>query len=219
VAVTATSLALVSSVPLSREVLTPGRAARHVVSASWLSLALVAPAAGVFVLAGERVVRAVLGPHYGGGTGSELARLVAYLAPWMVASVAVSVAFPLIFVRGGARWLPLLALAALGLQVVIEWAGSSVLGLAGLAAGMALTTAAVLVVLLAGLGAVEAGTRGVAGAALSLGTCALVCFGTAGLLLGALPAAGVGLALYLAALAAWRPAGLRHAWAYLHQLE
>ena len=29
-----------------------------------------------------------------------------YLAPWMVASIALSVAFPLLFVRGRARWLP-----------------------------------------------------------------------------------------------------------------
>ena len=53
VAVTATSLALVSSVPLTRDGLTPERTARHVVAASWLCLALVAAAAGVFALAGE----------------------------------------------------------------------------------------------------------------------------------------------------------------------
>jgi hypothetical protein len=38
VAVTATSIALVSSVPLTRGDLTPDRATRHVVAASWLSL-------------------------------------------------------------------------------------------------------------------------------------------------------------------------------------
>ena len=61
VAVTATSLALVSSVPLSRDELTPARAGRHVVAASWLSLVVVAAAAGVFALAGERVARWALG--------------------------------------------------------------------------------------------------------------------------------------------------------------
>src|SRR5581483_2050337 len=66
VAVTATSIALVSSVPLARGELTAERAARHVVSASWLSLAAVAAAAGVFALVGSRVARAVLGPDYGG---------------------------------------------------------------------------------------------------------------------------------------------------------
>ncbi len=45
-------------------------------------------AAGVFALAGETVVRRVLGSSYGGGTGAELGRLVVYLVPWMVASVA-----------------------------------------------------------------------------------------------------------------------------------
>src|SRR5215831_13017479 len=68
VAVTATSIALVSSVPLARAALTPERAVRHVVSASWLSLAVVAAAAGVFALAGEPLARWALGSHYGGGT-------------------------------------------------------------------------------------------------------------------------------------------------------
>jgi hypothetical protein len=219
VAVTATSVALVSSVPLARELLTPARAVRHVVSATWVSLALVAGAAGVFALAGERVARAVLGSHYGGGTGTELGRLVAYLAPWMLASVALSVAFPLLFVRGHARWLPLLALAALGAHTLVEWAGRSLLGLAGIAAGMALTTAAVLGVLLAGLGGLVEGSRGLLGAAAVLGGLALVCFGAPGLALGPLPAAATGLVLYVGALAAWRPAGLRDSWAYLHQLR
>ncbi len=120
-AVTATSLALVSSVPLTRDGLTPERTARHVVAASWLCLALVAAAAGVFALAGERVARWVLGPEYSGGTGAELGRLVVYLAPWMVAAVAVSVTFPLLFVRGRARELPLLAIGALVVQVPVEW--------------------------------------------------------------------------------------------------
>ena len=121
VALTATSIALVSSVPLARSDLTPEGASRHVVAASWLSLALVAGAAGVFALAGGRLAKLFLGSSYGGGTGAQLGRLVAYLSPWMVASVALSVAFPLIFVRGRGRWLPALALAGLGLQVLVEW--------------------------------------------------------------------------------------------------
>src|SRR2546423_111854 len=88
VAVTATSLALVSSLPLAPAQLTPERAGRHVVAASWLSLVVVAAAAGVFALAGERVARWALGSSYGGGTGAQLGRLVVYLAPWMVAAVA-----------------------------------------------------------------------------------------------------------------------------------
>src|SRR5215216_4078729 len=49
-------------------------------------------AAGIFGVAGAPVAERVLGDAYGGGTGAELGRLVVYLAPWMVASVGVSVA-------------------------------------------------------------------------------------------------------------------------------
>ena len=110
---------------------------RHVVAVSWLSLAPVAAAVGVFALAGETVVRRVLGSSYGGGTGAELGRLVVYLAPWMVASVAFSVAFPLALRSGRARWLPLLALVALVVQVLVEWRARAAFGLGGLAAGLA----------------------------------------------------------------------------------
>jgi hypothetical protein len=219
VAVTATSVALVSSVPLARGGLTPERAAQHVVAASWLSLAVVAAAAGVFALAGERVARWALGSHYGSGTGAELGRLVVYLAPWMVVSVALSVAFPLLFVRGRARWLPLLAVAALGLHVPIEWAGRSLLDLPGIVAGMAVTTAGVLVALLWALGAVPATLRGLLAAAAVCGIPAAVCFGAPRALIGALPAAILGLALYAAFLAVWRPAGLRAAWTYARRLQ
>jgi hypothetical protein len=37
--------------------------------------------------------------------------------------------------------------------------------------------------------------------------------------LGAVAAAAVGLALYVVALGLWRPAGLRHAWAYVRALQ
>jgi hypothetical protein len=219
VAVTATSVALVSSVPLAREGLSDELAARHVVAASWLSLAVVAAAAGVFALAGERVARWALGSRYGGGTGSELGRLVVYLAPWMVTSVAVSVAFPLLFVRGRARWLPLLAALALGAHVLVEWAGRAAFGLAGVAAGMAVTTGVVLVALLWPLGALTATLRGLAVAALACGGLAALAFGVPRIVLGAAPTAAVGLALYAAALYTWRPAGLRTAWAYVRALR
>jgi hypothetical protein len=218
VAVTATSIALVSSVPLSRDELTPERVSRHVVSASWVSFAIVAGAAGVFALAGQPVAKAALGSSYGGGTGAELGRLVAYLGPWMVASVAVSVTFPLLFVRGRARWLPLLALGALGIQVLVEWAASSWFGLAGIAAGLAVTTAGVLVVLLGALGALAHASGGVLVAAASCAVPAAVAFGLSGLVPVAIAAAALGLAGYAGALAAWRPPGLLSAWAYLRQL-
>jgi hypothetical protein len=219
VAVTATSVALVSSVPLAREGLTPDRAARHVVAASWLSLALVAAAAGVFALAGETVVRWALGSSYGGDTGAQLGRLVVYLAPWMVTSVAVSVAFPLLFVRGRARWLPAVAVVALGAHVLVEWAGREAFGLAGVAAGMAVTTAAVLTTLLWPLGTLRTALRGLLVASVVCGGLAVVAFAAPRAVLGALPAALVGLAVYAVALATWRPAGLREAWAYARSLR
>ncbi len=218
VAVTATSIALVSSVPLSRGELTPVRTARHIVAASWVSFAIVAGAAGVFALAGAPVAKLALGSSYGGGTGAELGRLVAYLAPWMICSIALSVAFPLLFVRGRARWLPLLAVSALGAQVLVEWAGSAWLGLAGIVAGMAVTTAGVLAVLLISLAALPATSRGVLAAAATCAAPALVGFGIASLFLGAAPAAVLGFVLYAGALALWRPHGLVASWVYLRHL-
>jgi hypothetical protein len=219
VAVTATSVALVATVPFAREGSAPERVARHVVASSWISLAPVAAAAGVFAIAGETVARRVLGSSYGGSTGTELGRLVAYLAPWMVASVAVTVTYPLVFVRGRARWLPPLALAALGAQVLVDWALRAAFGLGGVAAGLATTTALVLLALLAALGAVERVVLGVGLAALVCGGLAVVSFGLPRLVVGPVPAAVIGLVLYSAVLALWRPAGLRQAWAYLRTLQ
>jgi hypothetical protein len=219
VAVTATSLALVSSVPLARGELTADRAARHVVAASWLSLAVVAAAAGVFALAGETVARWALGSAYAGGTGAQLGRLVVYLAPWMVTAVAVSVAFPLLFVRGSARWLPLLATVALCMHALVEWAGREAFGLAGIAAGMAVTTGAILAALLWPLGSLRQTLRGVLVAAVVCGGVAALAFAAPRAVLGAVPAALVGLALYAGALLAWRPPGLRAAWTYARTLQ
>ena len=219
VAVTATSLALVSSVPLARDELTPDRAGRHVVAVSWLSFVVVGAAAGVFALAGERVARWALGSSYGGGTGAQLGRLVVYLAPWMVASVAVSVAFPLLFVRGRARFLPLLAVGILGLHVLVEWGGRAAFGLAGIAAGMAVTTAATLAALLWPLGSLRQALGGLVVAALVCGGLAAIAFGAPRAVVGAVPAAIIGLVLYAVALASWRPPGLRSAWTYARTLR
>jgi hypothetical protein len=219
VAVTATSIALVATVPFAREGSTPQRVARHVAAISWLSLAIVAAAAGVFALAGSTVARRVLGSSYGGGTGAELGRLVVYLAPWMVASVAVTVAYPLLFVRGRARWLPVVAVAVLLVHVLVEWAARSAFGLAGVAVGMALTTTIVLVVVLGALGALVGTVRRLLPAAVFCGGLATLAFAAATAVLGAAPAAAAGLVAYALALAAWRPPGLRHAWGYLRTLQ
>ncbi|HEX3805558.1 MAG TPA: hypothetical protein VHV52_02155 [Gaiellaceae bacterium] len=219
VAVTATSIALVSTVPFAREGAAPDRVARHVVAVSWISLAPIAGAAAVFALVGQPVARAVLGAAYGGGTGSELGRLVLYLAPWMVASVVVTVTYPLVFVRGRARWLPVLAAAALVAQVLLAWAGRAAFGLAGVAAALALSTALVLCVLLVALGAFARVARGVVAAAAICGALAALVFAVPRIVLDPAIAAGVGVVLYAAVLAAWRPPGLRAAWAYLHALQ
>jgi hypothetical protein len=219
VAVTAASVALVATVPFAREGITPERVARHVVAISWLSLVPIAAAAGVFALAGERVVRGVLGPSYGAGTGAELGRLVVYLAPWMIVSVALTVSYPLVFVRGRARWLPLLAASAFAVQVLVEWAARAAFGLGGIAGGLGATTAAVLVVLLVALGALVRVLRGLAVAAVACGGLAALAFVLPRLVVGPVPAALVGLVLYAAALALWRPKGLRQAWAYVRALQ
>lgn len=219
VAVTATSVALVATVPFAREGSSPERAARHVVSISWVSLAVVAAAAGVFALAGAPVVKHVLGSSYGGTTGAELGRLVVYLAPWMVASVAVTVAYPLVFVRGRGRWLPALALAALLVEVGAAWIGRSAFGLAGVAASLAVTTGVVLLALLASLHAAERALRGLVLAAVAVGALAAAAFGLPAALLGPVAAALTGLVLYTVALGTLRPPGLRHAWAYLRSLQ
>jgi len=219
VSLTATSLALVTTAPFAREGESPERAGRHVVAATWLSLVPVAAAAGVFAVAGAVVTRHVLGSKYGGGTGAELSHLVAYLAPWMVASVALTIAYPLLFVGGRARWLPTLAVGALLVHVPLEWAGRGLFGLAGIVAGMAVTTTAVLGVVLLGLRALRLTLRGVAVSAALCGAVAALAFGIPRLVIGPIPAAVVGLVVYAAVVVLWRPLGLRHAWAYVHGLQ
>ena len=219
VAITASSVALVATVPFAREGSEPSRVVQHVVAISWLSLALVAAAAGVLALVSEQIVRRVLGTSYGGGTGAELGRLVVYLAPWMVASVAVTVAYPLVFVRGRGRWLPLLAAGALVAAVLVEWGARAAFGLAGVAAGLAVATAFVLAVLLARLGALVQVARGLGVAAIVCGGLAALAFGLPRLVVGPIAAAVAGLVAYAVVLAVWRPAGLRHAWTYVRTLQ
>jgi hypothetical protein len=214
VAVTATSLALVTSVPLARAGIDAAAAARHLVSASWLALALVAGAAGIFAVAGDELVHAVLGDAF---RGNEIGSLVVALAPWAVASVGVTLAYPLVFVRGRPRRIVRLALAALVVHPLVVWAGRELLDAHGIALALAVSTAAILAGLLANLGILGAAARGLAVATATIGALALVCF---------LPAAvtapwvaALSLAAYAALLVLLRPAGLREAWAYLRTLR
>ncbi len=218
VAVTASSLGLVTSVPLTRVGLEASRVARHVVSSSWLAIVVIGAVAGVFGLAGERIVHALLGTGYGANVGSELGRLVVVLSVWAVASVGVSVTFPLVFVAGSSVRLPLLALAVLLVHVPIAVLGQVLGGLDGLALALATTTALVLGGLLLGLRAAGPTARGLGAAAITVVVFALVAFAPLRLALGPVGAAGAGLALYGLLLAAVRPPGLLAAWRYLRAL-
>jgi hypothetical protein len=219
VAVTAASLGLVTSVPLSRAGLSPADTARHVIATSWLAYTLVGGATGVFALAGGPVIGAVLGAAYGGDIGSELGRLVVAMSPWMIAAVGVSVTFPLAFVAGRTRRLFWIALGVLVLQLPLAWVGGEVLHLAGLALALALSTLAVLLALLWELGALGPAVRGLLAAAGIVGGVGVIAFGLPALVLGsAASAALVGLGVYVAILALARPRGLAVSWRYLRTL-
>ena len=221
VAVTASSLGLVSSAALSRRELTDRRAAEHVVRSSWVAFAAVAAAAGVFALVGDRFVGAVLGPDYTGDTGNELGRLIALLGPWMAASIGVTLTFPLIFVAARDRLLPAVAAGALALHLVLAWAAVRAWELDGAALALTVTTLAILVALLALLSRdvlADAG-RGLGVAAAATGGLAAIAFGLFDLVVGAALAAALGLAAFAALLVATRSLGLRQAWAYLRALQ
>ena len=221
VAVTASSLGLVSSVPLSRAALSAERASRHVVSTSLVSFAAVAAAAGVFALVGEPIVQAALGPDYEGEAGGEIGRLIVLLGPWMAASIGVTITFPLLFVAGRERRLPWLAIAALAVHVVLTWAAVEAFELDGLALALTLSTLVVLAVLLGLLSAqvlAESGRRLALGAA-AVGGLALVAFAAPSWLLPDAAAAVFGVAIFGALLVALRDRGLRQAWSYLRTLD
>jgi hypothetical protein len=218
IAVTASSLGLVTSVPLTRAGIDPPRTVRHVVSSSWLALAVIGAAAGVFALAGEPIVRSLLGDEYGSDVGTELGRLVVLLSLWAVASIGFSVTFPLLFVVGRGRGLPLLAVVVVAVHVPIAWLGQMLGGLDGLALSLALTTWLALAAMLARLGAVVPTVRGLLTAAAAVAAIALLAFAPPGIVLEPVAAAAAGLALYAVILATVRPPGLRAAWRYLRAL-
>jgi O-antigen/teichoic acid export membrane protein len=218
VAVTSSSLGLVTSVPLARIGLEPAGVARHVVSSSWLALVAAGAAAGVFAVAGTSLVGAVLGEGYVADVGEELGRLIALLSPWMVFSIGFSVTLPLLFVQGRTRGLVLVGLAVVALQVPLAWLGQALAGLAGLALALAVTTLVVLAVMLHRLHAAAPTLAALGKAALTVAAFAVVAFGLPALGLDAGPAAAAGLALYAVGLAAVRPRGLRRSWSYLRSL-
>ena len=221
VSVTAASLGLVSSAPLARAALSPERASRHVVSMSLVSFAAVAAASGVFALVGEPIVRAALGSAYAGDAAGEIGRLIVLLGPWMAVSIGVTVTFPLLFVAGRDRLLPLVAVAALALHVAVTWLAVGAMELDGAAVALAVSTLAVLAALLLILSpqVLSAGAQGLLGGAALVAALALAAFGTAALVLPRAAAAAAGAALLAVLLVGARGLGLRQAWGYLRTFE
>jgi O-antigen/teichoic acid export membrane protein len=219
VGVTASSLGLVTSVPLTRTSLDPSRVARHVDASSWLALVVVAATAGVFAVAGAEIVERVLGSSYGEGVGAQIGRLVVAFAPYMVVSVALSVTFPVVFVAQRAGRLPLVALAVVTAHVPIAFAGQAVAGLRGLAIALAISTALALGWLLVLLDALRATAGDLLTATVVVGATAAASFAVCAWLLGPAAAATLALVVYAAAVLLFRPPGLVRSWAYLRALR
>ena len=160
----------------------------------------------------------ILGSAYGDDVGTQIGRLVVAMAPYMVASVALSVTFPLVFVAGRGGRLPLVGLGVLAIHVPLAFAGQAIAGLDGLALALAVSTAVAFGWMLTLLHAARSTAGRLALAVAVVAGCALVGFVPAGALLGPAGAALGGLALSAAALAVVRPVGLRTAWHYLREL-
>jgi hypothetical protein len=218
VTVTAGSLGIVTSAPLSRLGLDAAETARHVVATSWLALAVAGAAAGMFALAGGDLVEAVLGGAFGGDVGADLGQLVVAMSPWIIGSIGVAVTFPLAFVAARTRGLPWIALAALAVQVPLAWVGSELLGLDGLALSMGVTTLAILGALLWELGAFGETMRRLAIASAAVGGLVVVSFLPPSLVFGSIASAVVGTLVYVGVLLVVRPRGLVSGWRYLRAL-
>jgi len=218
VAITAASLGLVTSVPLTRAGVDAAATKRHVTATSWLAFTVIGAATGAVVLAGAGLVQGVLGDAYGGDVGDEVSHLVVALSPWMAVSVVVSVSFPLTFVAGRTGALPWIGVAALAIQLPLAWFADAVLGLYGLAVSLAISTALVAVGLLHVLGAAASASRHVLGAAAAIALLVLLAFLPPALLLGSAASAIAGIVVYVLLVAVVRPRGLASGWRYLRAL-
>ena len=179
VAVTSSSLGLVTSVPLTRVGLEPPRrrAPRRLV--------VVARArrrrGGRRRLRGGRaqpLVGPVLGDGYLADVGEELGRLVALLGPWMVFAIGFSVTLPLLFVQERTRGLLLGRQSRSSrVQSRSRWLGQASAGLAGLCSLVAgVTTLATLAVMLGRLHAATPTLAALGLAALTVAALAVVAF-------------------------------------------
>ena len=218
VGISASSLGLVTAVPLTRAGLDPAGVTRHVEASSWLALLVVCASSGIFAVAGADVMERVLGSQYGDDVGEEIGRLVLAMGPYMVASIGLSVTFPLLFVAGRSSRLPLVGLCVLLAHVPIAVAGQQLAGLYGLALALAVSTGLAFAWMLHILGALEATLRRLAVAVLVVAGSAALGFVPADALLGPAWAAVAGLVLAAAFILLTRPPGLTFAWRYLREL-
>ena len=216
VTATAFSLGIVSSAPLTRRGLDPRAAADHVVYSTWVSLAAVGAAAGVFALVGGKIVGALLGDEY-----RDVGKLVALLGPWMVAFAIYSVLFPLVFVVRVHRWLFPVAILGTGVDIAIGLALRSAGGMTGIAIGLALATFAVVGGLMFGISPrmVLPASVGLVRQGLLVGGAAALAFGVPALVVGAVPAAAIGIVVYGALLMVLRRHGLEDAVEYVRALH
>ena len=221
VSATAFSLSLISAASLTRRGTDPEAAAAHVVHAAWISLAIVGAASGIVAVVGGRFITWALGQDYAGDVGEELGRLVVYLAPWMVASAAFSIVYPLLFVMHRTRFLVPLAAAAVLLDVPISIAARAWGGLTGVAVALGISTLLLVVGLMAALGSrvLLLSAIGLARLSLVVLAAAALAFGGASLLLAAVPAAVLGVVVYTAILVVIRELGLADAWHYVRALH
>jgi hypothetical protein len=219
VGITASSLGLVTSVPLTRVGLDPVRVARHVDASSWLALVVVAATAGVFAVAGSDIVESVLGSAYGHDVGAQIGKLVVALSPFMVVSVALSVTFPLMFIAGQTRSLPRIAAVVLVIHVPLALLGQAVADLWGLSLALAVSNALALGWMLVLLRAIRITLRELLTAAVIVGVIAVVVFTVGALLLRPPATATLSLLAYVGVVLAIRPRGLVRSWDYLRELR
>ena len=139
----------------------------------------------------------------------------------MAVSIGVTITFPMLFVAGRERGLPLLAVAALALHVLVAWVAVRAFELDGAALALTVSTLVVLVALLLLLGMRVLAVSGpwLAAAAAAIGGLALVAFGLPAVLLPDAVAAFAGVGIFGALLIAARDLGLRQAWGYLRTLD
>jgi hypothetical protein len=220
VAATASSLGLVTSVPLTRIGLDPQRVARHVDASSWFALLAIGATGGVFWLAGETILSRILGGAYSSDVAGDLGNVVVALTPWMVVSVAVSVSFPLVFVGGRVERLPVAALATIAALLPMAAAGQAIAGLTGLAIALAAATGIAGLLVLSNLHAVRPTVEGLASPVATVAGLALLSFVPVGVLLDdSFLSASVGVLVFGLVVALARPRGLRDAWHYLRTLS